>query len=44
LVSVAGDAEQARWVFEVAIREDGDGFDFGGPFVLAPHFPAAPAR
>jgi hypothetical protein len=31
---VAGDAERARWEFEVTVHHREDGIDFGGPFVL----------
>lgn len=30
---VPGDAPSARWEVPVTLRRDGDGFDFGGPFV-----------
>ena len=34
---VPGDAETARWAFQVELRRDDDGdLDFGGPFVLGP--------
>ena len=30
---VRGDAETARWEFEITVRDLEDGFDVGGPFV-----------
>lgn len=31
--TVRGDADEARWSFEVVVKHDGDDVDFGGPFV-----------